>query len=286
MEAQINKIIHLLVLAIDLCSKAYDSSGRHQFKLEDLIKHYTDTHGSASNQPPHKISFGSVDVAQFLGLTAQSLSNFKAKGVVPHKNINTAFLFLKWPINSLLEGNIEEFLSEVLKSQAQNKIFEDDETYSFKDIVERIQKALKELCEETDTDLLTMTEQITEGVSVASDDDPYRKILLDNFYESDALQVIFKHSKLVDHQSHIIFNKLRESDIPRVSENNKILFLDRFDFWMYMAQLKSFVKEEINMVNRGIGWSDEEKAKYFKVLEHLASMDYQLYGRSKKKGND
>jgi hypothetical protein len=281
MEAQINKIILLLVKAIDLCSREYDYNGRCTFKLEDELKNIVDTHGLASNKlPPKFSSFGNIDVAQFLGLTAQSLSNFKAKGVVPHKNINTALLFLKWPVNSLLEGNSEEFLSEVVKSQAQHKIFEDDKTYFVNDIVERIKKTLYELSLERSWSILTMTEEITEGVSLGDDrSDPYRTILADNFTESEAMQVIFKHSRLVDYQSHISFYNEKESDIPRVVENNKILFLDRFDFWMYMAQLRNFVKREIDAI---IG-NDKE---YFKELEHLASMDYQLYGRSQKKGND
>jgi hypothetical protein len=142
-----------------------------------------------------------ADIAEFLKMSPQALSNHKSKKSIPHKAILEICLFFKWPVEELLtKGREEEFLQI---AKLENKVYEDEGTYDFDDLIMRIKGALNWIHDSLGEDYIT----IAGFISHTSIDDVYRDLLEDTFYEDEAIKVMFPGSKLEDH------NKVDDDDI-------------------------------------------------------------------------
>jgi len=133
-----------------------------------------------------------ADIAEFLKMSPQALSNHKSKKSIPHKAILEICLFFKWPVEDLLTtGREEEFLQA---AKMENKIYEDDGNYNFDEIILRIKGALNWIHDNLGEDYITISGFISHTLI----DDVYRDLLEDTFYEDEAIKVMFPSSNLED----------------------------------------------------------------------------------------
>ena len=165
-----------------------------------------------------------ANIAEFLKMSPQALSNHKSKKSIPHKAIIEICLFFKWPIEDLLtKGREEEFLQI---AKMENKVYEDEGTYNFDHLILRIKGALNWIHDSFGEDYIT----IAGLISHTSIDDVYRDLLENMFYEDEAIKVMFPGSNLEDH------NKVDDEDISdelkkaraRVKELTELEFQEDF----------------------------------------------------------
>jgi hypothetical protein len=254
MEPRLSEICHLLYHARSMCQDMYDEEGRFVYIIDLMIDEF---------KKPESLASGYINdqVAELIGISPQALSNHKTKGTIPYKFITSTCLFLKWPINELLENDVEGFIKGIHNLE-KKLIFEDDPKYDLKGIIERIKETLEWLSERLDEDgnvsdhrqsgknkMLTLTEEFTEETIPTA----YKTLMAEGFDIETALQIIFPLSKLSSRNNFSFpdpSNLPPEGgpDIPRVLENPEILFLDRYELWKFRIRMDDYIKDFTEIV--------------------------------------
>ena len=158
-----------------------------------------------------------ADIAEFLKMSPQALSNHKSKKSIPHKAIIDICLFFKWPVEDLLtKGREDEFLQI---AKMEKKIYEDNRTYNFDDLISRIKGALNWIHDSFGEDYIT----IAGFISHASIDDVYRDLLEDSFYEDEAIKVMFPASNLEDFNNSVDDDEDISDELKKARERVKEL---------------------------------------------------------------
>ncbi|MGV7222426.1 MAG: hypothetical protein ACQ9MH_12955 [Nitrospinales bacterium] len=158
-----------------------------------------------------------ADIAEFLKMSPQALSNHKSKKSIPHKAILEICLFFKWPVEDLLtKGREDEFLQV---AKMENKIYEDDSNCNFDEIIARIKGALNWIHDSFGEDYIT----IAGFISHTSIDDVYRDLLENMFYEDEAIKVMFPGSNLEDHKNPSGENEDISDELKKARERVKEL---------------------------------------------------------------
>ena len=172
------------------------------------------------------------ELAGFLKISNQSLSNYKGKEATPYKPINSACVFLGWPINDLMEGNTYQFLRGVWDSQGRKVLNSNEFNHdSFEKIIGRVLKTLKWIQEECGENPLA----VCSGERINSS---MREILKNaHVPDSSLIRAIFPNSRVYfkDNPS-LEFQWDRDEVI-----GNR--FLDLFDLWMFTGRIRTLVEE-------------------------------------------